>query len=192
MSEITRQIYLIRHTTPRVELGTCYGQTDLDVNEDFLHEFGQIQSLVPNATAMPLFTSPLQRCRKLALALGGLSITEDSRLMELNFGEWEMKKWVEMSSPILQVWRQDYIHTSTPQGESFYELHLRSLDCWKEIIATDHKELGIITHYGVIQSILAHLLHIPLDKGFRLELGYGAVVRITIRENEQLKIKFLR
>lgn len=32
------KIYLIRHTTPHIEKGICYGQTDLDVAETFNNE----------------------------------------------------------------------------------------------------------------------------------------------------------
>ena len=31
-------IHLIRHTTPDIETGICYGQTDLDVSDSFEKE----------------------------------------------------------------------------------------------------------------------------------------------------------
>ena len=32
------EIYLVRHTTPAIEKGVCYGQTDLNVAETFEEE----------------------------------------------------------------------------------------------------------------------------------------------------------
>jgi alpha-ribazole phosphatase len=59
------EIYLIRHTTPQVESGTCYGQADLDVTETFELEASIIQQHLP-AHITQVHSSPLQRCRKLA------------------------------------------------------------------------------------------------------------------------------
>ena len=41
------EIYLIRHTTPAVEAGTCYGQADLDVIETFEQEASIIKQYLP-------------------------------------------------------------------------------------------------------------------------------------------------
>lgn len=35
-------IYLIRHTTPDVPPGTCYGQSDVDVAASFMDEFSAL------------------------------------------------------------------------------------------------------------------------------------------------------
>ena len=32
---VTMEIFLIRHTTPKIEKGICYGQTDLDITTTF-------------------------------------------------------------------------------------------------------------------------------------------------------------
>ena len=62
---IMNDIYLIRHTTPAVAKGVCYGQTDLDITETFLEEAEVIRQVLPAGIAA-VHSSPLQRCARLA------------------------------------------------------------------------------------------------------------------------------
>src|ERR1700760_2016001 len=83
-------IYLIRHTTPAVAKGICYGQTDLDITESFAAEAGIIRQHLPEDIAL-VYSSPLQRCARLARHLFPthlVSLQDD--LMEVFCGDWEM------------------------------------------------------------------------------------------------------
>ena len=62
------EIYLIRHTTPLVAKGVCYGQSDLDVTETFIPEADIIKAHLPS-NIQQVYSSPLQRCTKLAAHL---------------------------------------------------------------------------------------------------------------------------
>ncbi len=192
-----KQIYLVRHTTPDVEKGTCYGRTDLPVMHTFAQELAEVKSVLPNLTQTQIYSSPLQRCHHLAKALAAeqaqdLPLITDNRLMEMHFGDWEMQKWDDISPDKLQIWMHNFVETPTPNGESHREVHTRSMDFWHEKFALPHETYCIVTHYGVIQSLLAYLLHIPLDKLFRIDMGFGAVVRVSLGLEGHCKVKFLR
>ncbi len=192
---MNKEIYLIRHTTPDVEKGTCYGQTDLALAESFQTELAEVQATLPALHDLPIYTSPLQRCRLLAEALAyplGLALTQDTRLMEMHFGAWEMQKWADIPPEILQNWMKDFVETPAPEGESHRLVHQRVVSFWEELTALPAQTMLVVTHYGVIQSLLAHLLHIPLDKLFKIDMGFGAVVRVTWGAEDYCKIKFLR
>ncbi len=185
-------IYLIRHTTPEVEKGICYGQTDLDVKDSFLAEAQEIMSIVPNHRQIPLYSSPLKRCLQLAKHLKGNSLTIDERIKEMHFGDWEMKPWAEIDKEQIKYWMTHLGQASTPNGESNQDLFDRSVAFWQELMAEAPEEVGVVTHFGVMQSLLAHLLHIPLEKVFRIYLGYGAVIEVSIHDRQYYKIKFLK
>ncbi len=187
-----RKIYLIRHTTPEVQQGLMYGQTDLDVAATFEEEFSQIQALLTEPTQMPLYSSPLTRCRKLAEALEGQPLKFDERIKEMNFGDWEMKHWDELDPQLRKDWIKNIDKIAPPNGESNAQLRQRSINFWEELQAKQYPQVGMVTHFGVIQSVLSHLLHIPVEKAYRLDIGYGAVIQVTIREEQFFKIKFLR
>jgi len=172
------EIYLIRHTTPLVEKGICYGQTDLDITASFEEEANAIRASLP-ATIEQVFSSPLQRCSKLANQLfPNHDITLDPHLMELNCGEWEMQYWDAIPKPEIQPWMDDFINVVVPGGESYQQLHDRVLAKFLEISSTA-KTSAIVGHGGVLRSILAHITGIDLKESFSaFQLHYGAVVKI--------------
>ena len=187
-----KKIYLIRHTKPAIERGYIYGQTDLDVDTTFEQEAAAVLQTVPALKDMPLYSSPLQRCYKLAKYLGGKSLVTDDRIKEINFGEWEMKRWKDMDEQTMKSWMTNLIHQKPPGGESNAEVSLRAVDFWKEVIQKEAPEIGIVCHYGIILSMLSHLLEIQMDKVFRMDLNYGTIIRVTIFDEERYKILFLK
>ncbi|HEX5538399.1 MAG TPA: histidine phosphatase family protein, partial [Methylophilaceae bacterium] len=87
------ELYLIRHTTPEIAKGVCYGQSDIDLAASFDDELALLRAKLPLAPAV-IYSSPSQRCLKLATAIAGdWPIQQDPRLMELHFGEWELRQW---------------------------------------------------------------------------------------------------
>lgn len=194
---MNKQIFLVRHTTPAIEKGICYGQTDLNVADSFMEELAEIQAVLPTLADMQVYASPLQRCKKLAQALAQnqsahLALEFDERLMEMNFGEWEMRAWADIHPEVLQNWMKNFVEVPVPSGESHLKVHERVTDFWKEKLTLPHESYCVVTHYGVMQSLLAHLLHIPLEKLFKIDMGFGAVVRVTLGAEGYCKVKFLR
>src|SRR5690606_42086613 len=103
------EIHLIRHTKPDIEAGICYGQSDIQLATSFDKEWTEIRKKLP-LNVDRLFTSPLSRCTKLSERLAahfGLLPEKDVRLMEMNFGDWEMKKWDDIDQRELNAWMND-------------------------------------------------------------------------------------
>jgi alpha-ribazole phosphatase len=176
------EIYLIRHTTPLVEKGICYGQTDLDITESFESEAAAILDCLPN-TIEQVFSSPLQRCSKLAKQLfPEHPISLHPTLMELNCGAWEMQHWDAIPKPEIQPWMDDFINVVVPGGESYQQLHDRVVAQFQDIVQTGQTS-AIVGHGGVLRSVLAHITGIDLKESFSaFQLHYGAVVKIVPTE----------
>jgi hypothetical protein len=103
------EVYLIRHTTPKVDKGICYGQSDISCTDSFMEEAARIIKNLPERFDA-VYSSPLIRCSCLAENLAKPdSILIDSRLMEVNFGLWEMKKWDDIDKSLLDVWMKDFV-----------------------------------------------------------------------------------
>mgnify|MGYP003466350519 FL=1 len=178
------EIYLIRHTTPAVAKGICYGQTDLFLDETtFAEELKSIQSKLPKDIAH-FYTSPLWRCKKLAEQLT-TNYTESNFLTELNFGDWENKSWDNLDQEKSITWMNDFVNLSTPNGESYLDLHQRSIHFIDIILNTDFQKVGIITHAGNIRSFISWALDLPLENSFRIDLSYGAVVCLKINRDKR-------
>ena len=74
----------------------------------------------------------------------------------------------------------DFVNYKVPGGENFETMHARCSQFWDELIQQTIPKVVIITHAGVIRSILAYVLNIPLDKIFQLEIDYSSVTKITV------------
>ena len=102
------KITLIRHTRVAVETGICYGWSDVGVAPSFETEASRVKENISNQQFDIVYSSPLSRCRKLAAFCGFHEPILDDRLKELNFGEWEMKKWDDLTDPRLELWYKDW------------------------------------------------------------------------------------
>ncbi len=177
------EIYLIRHTTPLIDKGICYGQTDLDITDTFLEEVSMIQPHLPT-TNIKVYSSPLQRCKKLADALFATAAIQcEPTLMELNCGDWEMQKWDDIPKQEIQPWMDDFVNVVVPNGESYVMLHQRVVDTF-ETIKNNGENAVIVAHGGVLRSILSHITNTPLKESFdAFTLHYGCVVKIEVKED---------
>ena len=183
-------IYLIRHTTPDIELVYCYGQTDLDVAHTFTEEAGRAKALLPAFKKVKIYASPLLRCKKLAEFLDLGDITYDDRLKEINFGDWEMKPWKDFDKKVFDSWVNDFVTQFPPDGESFQQMHDRVMSFFNTLHDREDKDVILVCHGGVIRAILANILHMPLKFMFRMNIDFGAVSKV-IADNGELKVDFI-
>lgn len=170
-------IYLIRHTTPLIEKGLCYGQLDIDVTDSFHEEAEQIKNVLP--AIEQVHSSPLIRCHKLANHLfPDQSISLEPNLMELACGEWEGIHWDAIPPEVIDPWMKDFVNVSIPGGESYIQMHKRVTECFTRI-AEGRKPVAIVTHGGVIRSILAYITNTPLVDSFgAFKISYGCVIKL--------------
>lgn len=181
---MSTEIYLIRHTTPAVEKGTCYGQADLDVTESFFDEAALIKEYLP-ASIKSVYASPLQRCSKLAQHLfPSHNIFFHDDLKEINCGEWELRKWDDIPQEIVMPWMNDFVNVRIPGGESYLDLFARTTSIFQNI-AEKKESAAIVSHGGVLRSILSHLTNTALLDSFNVfKLQYGCVVKLYLPEDQ--------
>ncbi|KAA3617139.1 MAG: alpha-ribazole phosphatase [Calditrichaeota bacterium] len=183
-------IYLIRHTTPDIELIYCYGQTDLDVKDSFDDEVSRIKSVLPKLDNFKIFSSPLKRCAKLAKALDVGKVIFDDRLKEFNFGEWEMKPWDDIEKESLNFWIEDFVNRQAPGGESYRQMSDRIMDFFGELKNSDSENIILVSHGGTIRAILANILEMPLKNLFNINIDFAGVVKLS-EKNGKIKVMFI-
>jgi alpha-ribazole phosphatase len=174
------KITFIRHTSVDVETGICYGQSDVDVSAGFENEAAIVKSKLDPMHFDAVFSSPLQRCVKLAQFCEFSQPNCDDRLMEMNFGAWEMKPWSEITDPQLQRWFDNWENETPTQGESFKQLISRVENFLVELKSLPYHHVAIFTHAGVIRSagIIADLFCVSDAFDFKVE--YGDVFEIDL------------
>jgi alpha-ribazole phosphatase len=180
------EVYLVRHTETTVGKGVCYGHSDLPLKEPYKEQFKEILSQIKPKEAK-IYSSPLIRCSLLAnyLHLNSLNtepISYDERLIELNFGEWELKEWDKIDNIVLSDWMEDFVNNRAGSGESFNQLYLRVNHFIENTLFREHNNLPsiIVTHAGVIRCFLCRERNIKLNDAFKIEVDFGSVYRIVI------------
>ncbi len=177
-------IFLIRHTTPRVNPGICYGQTDLDVADTFLEEATLVCDRLSACGSNPIvYSSPLIRCRKLASYCGFDSSILDARLMEKNFGVWEMKPWDTIRGPEAERWYNNWTEVAPPDGESLVQQYERMAAFFDELKvrhADSNRPIFIFTHGGIqtLAGVYAGLY--PMAECFEHTLPYGSLLALSL------------
>lgn len=171
------EIYLIRHTTPDVEKGVCYGQSDLRVTESFAEEVTLIQPHLPERFDA-VYSSPLIRCRQLAETLfPDAAIKFDDRLKEIHCGDWELLPWDAIDREVMDGWMENRIHACIPGGESYQQLYNRVVDFFEGIRHAGR--VAVVSHGGVLRSLLAYITGTPLHQSFdAFKIHYGCVARL--------------
>lgn len=180
------EIYLIRHTKPLIAKDVCYGQTDIPVDDTvFIQSTPAILNLLPNKVDV-IYSSPLIRCSFLAKYLHqkkypSLDITYSHLLKEIDFGEWENKRWNDINKIHLNTWMSDFVNEPVPGGESFLQLHQRTQQFVKNISNLSHTSIIMVTHAGVIRSITSHLQQTELKDSFTINCDYGSITKLEMK-----------
>lgn len=180
------RIYLIRHTKVALDRGYFYGRSDVALADSFADEASRIKGLLPRREAMPVWSSPLSRCRLLAEELFP-AFELDDRLLELDFGDWEMKAFSEVPDAAREHYLSNFDRVSPPNGERFLDLQARAVHLLDDVLEKELPEAAIVAHSGVIRSLLCHVMDVPLSRLYRFDVDYGSVSTL-VRDSKSLRV----
>jgi alpha-ribazole phosphatase len=179
------EVYIIRHTPVAIGKDTCYGQSNVPLADTFLQDAEKLKNQLPNDFDA-IYCSPLERCKDLATALEYTNIHIDNALLEMNFGDWENKKWNDLNQEDLNNWMTDFVKVKTPNGENLIELFDRVKQFLDNLRKQQHKKVLLITHAGVIRCVWTYLLQIPLTNIFKIPVDYGQKLIINLSTEHNL------
>lgn len=175
------EIILIRHTSVDVAPGICYGQTDVPLKPTFEQEAAvtkkNLQAWLP---LDHVYTSPLSRCVRLAEFCGYPDAERDKRIMEINFGSWEMKPFDSNNDPRLQEWYADYLNVAATGGESFAMQYQRVSLFLDELREKSYRRVAVFAHGGVLICAQIYAGTLKVEEAFSALTPYGGIVRINL------------
>ncbi|HEX6733737.1 MAG TPA: histidine phosphatase family protein [Azonexus sp.] len=166
-------LHLIRHPPPQVAAQTCYGALDVPAAAPAPLVAALRADLPPG---LPLWSSPLQRCRELATALHPAPLF-DARLQEMHFGAWEGRPWADIPRDELDAWAADVAGYAPPGGESPRQLQQRVLAF---VAALPVDEAVLVTHAGVIRSLHAYVHERPIADCLDFRPAYGSRTTLAL------------
>jgi len=169
----------IRHTSVDVPSSICYGFTDVALESSFPSEAETVKNQLTGKTFDKVYSSPLSRCTLLAEYCGYVPIL-DSRLKELNFGDWEMKSWMEIDKQEAAAWFSDWIDYPAKNGESYRMMQKRVNAFMDELKSSDAQSVCLFTHGGVIRLIYTYLGVFQIETSFEFPVEYGQIFNFDI------------
>jgi alpha-ribazole phosphatase len=181
------ELFLIRHPAPDVAPGTCYGRSDIGLAGDAETAAARLRAHLP--TGIPVYSSPLLRCRSVAERLSSAAIL-DERLVEMHFGEWEMRRWDEIDKADFDAWVADILDFAPPGGERAADMLARALAFIDELRAAGAPQAAVVTHGGILRVLLTHWLAIPPRRWTGLVFDFGGVSKVEF-DGRQVKIAYL-
>lgn len=159
-------LHLIRHPEPMIEPGICYGRLDI-LAKNVKPAAERLRAELP--PGLPLWSSPLRRCRELAEQLHPAPVI-DARLAEMDFGQWEGRAWDAIPRAELDAWAADIAGYAPPGGESPRRMQRRVLDFVGELSVP---EAVLVTHAGVIRLLWAAQFGLPAEQWLEQPVAYA-------------------
>ena len=183
------KIYFLRHTTLDIEDNIFYGQTDVDVSSNFFNEVSIIKKKFNkeciNLRKILVISSPLKRCVKLATALQ-VPFTIDSRIKELDLGEWEMKLMSTIPKVEIEKWQENLMEYKIPNGESNRDFLKRLNEFLKDILKSK-KDVLLVAHAGSINGMISILTKEPFNKlveNYWEKIKHGSLTSVNINKKK--------
>lgn len=170
------QIFLIRHPEPAIAPSLCYGKTDIALSEQALVQLDTLALTLKQQLPVdiPVYCSPLTRCRLLADKLHAQPVV-DERLIEMDFGYWEMQAWDLIPRVQIDGWAAAPLDFVIPGGESVAQMQERVLHFVHEQQTQGTKKMIIVTHAGVMKILVARTRQLPLNEWLPVHFDYGSL-----------------
>ena len=171
-------IYLIRHGKTEANEKHLYcGSTDLPLSAAGRQELQNIRYDIKNVRFL---TSGMKRTDEtLHILFGDMPYETDPRFREVDFGIFEMHSYDQLkATPEYQAWLAgDNEANIPPQGESGVQMRTRVMQAFSEI----KENTCIITHGGVIASIMEHLFPDEGKNRYQWQPKPGGVYAVSDR-----------
>lgn len=155
-------IYLVRHGESEANIQKRFsGITDVELSSEGMNQAITAGQNLISEKISHMFSSPLKRAKDTAKIISNeinfaYEIVIDDCLIEVNFGIFENMTWEEMRASHMEEtenWILEKHKYKFPEGEGYNDIKERI----SEFIDSVPDNSLIVTHFGVIQSILLYL-----------------------------------
>ena len=189
------ELHCLRHGQPE-ERSCLLGRTDCALTKQGWQDMKRAVGKLP--TFDIITTSPLRRCRAFAEDLAALCkvpIVVSSSFAEMDFGDWDGLSWERLAKEepkkLARFWKEPA--AVPPNGEQLAHFISRVREGCQKLVARlrgtalstgkDLQRCLLVSHGGVIKTLVAHALGIPMEDGSfvrRLDLSYASHTHLSL------------
>ncbi len=182
------KVVLVRHgQTLQNRLGLIQGRADTDLSDEGVAQARRLAIEFGDVEFDRVYSSPMLRAlRTTQIIVDGreLPIITDDRLVEIDQGDWTLKKGSELykSNDRYKTWATNPIQAYPPNGETIHDVAGRA-----KAFLEDVKGYNILTvaHAGVIAVLRTVLESRPLEKTWELLPRNGQAIILPVAESER-------
>ena len=185
------EILFVRHAETDMA-GTFCGHSDPEVNARGREQISELIDRLRQESIDVVYTSDLRRAATTASAIAaafGVECHARPALREISFGTWEGLSWKEIEqrdAVYARRWIAEYPMLPAPDGEAFSDFRRRVLE-EVEFLSTQTKKknIAVVTHAGVLRTVLCSLNSCSQDDAWKQTKTYCAIVRHTVAPSFQ-------
>jgi alpha-ribazole phosphatase len=113
----------------------------------------------------------------LAQAISSDRLVLDERLVEMDFGDWEMYRFDDLPRAMIDAWAANPLGFRVPGGETGEEVLVRAEAVLDEILARDGSVV-IVAHGGPLRAIRGKLMGLPREEWLGQELPLASLTSL--------------
>ncbi|MCF8012364.1 MAG: alpha-ribazole phosphatase [Clostridiales bacterium] len=171
------RIYLVRHGQTDWNAKMRFqGQTDIHLAEKGREQAAALARRLEKENFAGIYSSDLTRAYETAEIIArshNLLVQQKPAFREINFGSWEGLTFQEIQENFSEEatdWWERPLYTRIPDGESLHDVVKRSMDVLHDICKKHNgQKILIVSHGGVVRSIISTVLGIDLNEYWRIK-----------------------
>lgn len=193
VARMKTELFLLRHGEPELRQALL-GSTNSPLTEKGWQQL--CESYETLTDIQQLISSPLSRCAEFAdfkSNQAGVNLSIEPRWQECHFGDWDglLIEFLHQKYPQqLAQFFDDPAHHMPPNSEGFTEFSERVEQLLLNVLDEfSGKRIAVITHAGVIRTLVAWCLQMDYIKGThfrRFAIEYGSVTHISIYQDKNI------
>jgi broad specificity phosphatase PhoE len=186
--EVVTTLLLIRHgDTQATERKLLYTDPAAELTEKGIAQAQRVAQSIAKLRPDVVLCSTAKRVVDTARIIAGVLECEPvlyNDLSEWHVGEWEGRSYLDIKKndpELYKSWSRDPIRNRPPGGESIADLRDRVAKHIDELRVTyAGKTVALVTHAGIIRSILITSLGMPVDNFWRIAVPVGSISRVDL------------
>jgi len=171
-------LILVRHGRTAANAGgLLVGHLDVPLDERGLEQAALLSKALSDVDRV--ISSPLQRCRQTAEALGRL-FDVDERWIELDYGEFDGQPLASIGRAVWDEWRADPNYVPAG-GESLAALAERvSAACDELMSEALERNIVVVSHVSPIKAAAAWALAAGVEIAWRSHIDQASITRVQV------------
>lgn len=155
------KIYVTRHgQTDYNKTRKMQGRTDVPLNNVGLEQARKRRESLGDLKFDAVYSSPLLRAVQTAGIIGNVSlesIITDERLIEADFGKYELRGYYNTGLPMMSYWSFPEIFPAPSGVETLKQMIDRTSSFLRELEQKDYETVLVACHGGIIRPIRGYL-----------------------------------